>query len=378
MVLLEYLNNYTVQMVMAGSLILGVTAGTVGAFALLRKQSLLGDAISHATLPGVCLAFLLTQSKDPLILIIGAGLSGWLGALLIMGITSQTRIKQDSALGLVLSIFFGLGLMLLTIIQRMPTATKAGLDKFLFGNAATLLREDIWSMGVLSAVIFMCLLFYWKEFKLIVFDPDFARSLGLNIKFIDVMLTTLMVMAIVIGLQTVGVILMSAMLVAPAAAARQWTDRLGVMVVLSAIFGGISGMAGALTSSLVMKLPTGPTVVIYLSIIVMISLVFAPNRGVLWDWLRTHQHKRKIRTTHVLKNLLLFSEINTDPYHAHDIAALEAIGRGPLHQTMLQLVREGLVQETVPHQWALTEKGLKAANSINKEFEGEEYVFASN
>ncbi len=376
--LIEFFSNYTVRVVMCGAMILGITAGTLGSFALLRKQSLLGDAISHASLPGVCLAFLLTQSKSPLVLLLGAGISGWIGTLVISLVTENSRIKKDTALGIVLSVFFGFGLVLLTIVQKLPTATKAGLDKFLFGNAATLLREDVWTMGILSGIIFILLLAYWKEFKLIVFDKDYAKSMGLNVVFLDLLLNTLIVIAIVIGLQTVGVILMSAMLVAPAAAARQWTDRLGIMVVLSSLFGAISGVAGSITSSLMLKLPTGPTIVVYLSMFVIISLLFAPHRGMLWDVLRSYRHKKQLQRTTVLKNLLLFSEISTDPYHAHDVAALTAIGRGPLQKTMIGLSKKGYVRQSVPNKWALTEKGLNAAQKLTKEIEEQVNVITSD
>ena len=219
--IIEYFSNYTIIVVTLGTMVLGITAGTLGSFALLRKQSLLGDAIAHATLPGVCVAFMLTQSKSPLVLLIGAGIAGWIGALCINFITRHSRIKQDAALGIVLSVFFGMGLMLLTIVQKFPTATKAGLDKFLFGNASTLLREDVMLMAVMSLIIFALVIAFWKEFKLIVFDQDYARSIGLNIPFLSTMLSTLIVAAIVIGLQTVGVVLMSAMLVGPAAGGHQ-------------------------------------------------------------------------------------------------------------------------------------------------------------
>lgn len=362
-------SNYTLQIVFCGSLIIGLTAGCLGSFAVLRQQSLLGDAVSHATLPGVCLAFLLTQSKHPLVILVGAGLAGWIGTLLILLITKNTRIKKDSALGLILSVFFGLGLVFLTIIQKLPTATKAGLDHFLFGSASTLLKDDIQIMLQLSAVIFIILLFLWKEFKVIVFDPDYAASIGLRVNFLDILLTTLIVMAIVIGLQTVGVVLMSALLVAPAAAARQWTDKLEVMIVLSGLFGALAGVAGALTSSMVAHLPTGPTIVVYISVIVFVSLIFAPNRGLLWDYLRSYQQRKQIMTTTMLKNLLLFSEIQTDPFHPHDIAALQAIGRGAIDKTMSDLHKKGWAKQLPDKRWALTPEGLSEARKITSEFE---------
>ncbi len=369
--ILHFFSDYTVLIVLAGSVTLGITAGTLGCFAFLRRQSLLGDAVAHATLPGVCLAFIITGSKSPIVLMIGAALAGWIGTLLMGVITDNTRIKRDAALGIILSVFFGFGLVLLTLVQRMATASKAGLDKFLFGNAATLLREDVIVMLVLSAIIFTILLAFWKEFKLIVFDPDYARSTGVNIRAFDILLTSLIVAAIVIGLQTVGVVLMSAMLVAPAAAARQWTDRLSVMILLAAIFGAVSGAAGAVTSSMMLKLPTGPTIVVYLSVIVMISIFLAPNRGLLWDLFRYYQQRRKIQMTAVLKNMMLYSEFGTNPFHPHDVAALEAVGRGAIGRTLRELEDKGFIKETSPKMWAFTPEGVKAAKVLSEEFEGE-------
>lgn len=362
-------SDYTLQIVVLGTMVLGIVAGALGSFAVLRQQSLLGDAIAHATLPGVCLAFLLTESKAPLVLLIGAGLAGWAGTVVLMAVTNATRVKKDAALGMVLSVFFGFGLVLLTMIQRMPSAQKAGLNKFLFGNAATLLKDDVFTMIGLGLAVLMVLAVFWKEFKLLVFDYDFAKSVGLPVRFLDILLTTLIVAAIVIGLQTVGVVLMSAMLVAPAAAARQWTDRLGVMVFLAASFGAIAGVAGAVTSSLVTHLPTGPVIVIYVSLIVLGSLLFAPNRGLAWDMLRTYRNRREIRLTTMLKNLMLFSEIGTNPFHAHDITALRAIGRGAVSKTMQELKSRGWVEQESEKFWALTPLGLEEGKKLVRKYE---------
>ncbi len=372
-ILIELSKNYTFQIIFLGTLILGITSGCLGTFAVLRRQSLLGDAIAHATLPGVCIAFLLTGSKSPLVLLFGAMISGWIGTLLISLITENTRIKKDSALGIILSIFFGFGIMLITIIQRMPSAAKSGLDKLLFGSAATLLKQDVTLMIILSITTLLIVFLLWKEFKLIVFDQEFAKSVGLPINFLNTLLTSLIVISIVIGLQTVGVVLMSALLVAPAAAARQWTNRLSIMIMLSAFFGAFSGVAGALTSSLIPNLPTGPTIVIFVSFFVFVSLLFAPNRGLLWDWIRTYQNRRKILTTSMLKNLLLFSQNHSDPFHPHDIAALTAIGRGTLNKTMLDLEKRGWAKQFQDKRWALTPKGLDEAQKETEEYEGQIY-----
>lgn len=280
-ILYDLIFDYTLRTVALGSAILSLVSGVLGAFAVLRKQSLLGDAISHAALPGVVLAFLLTGSKVPLVLALGGGVAGWLGTLAVMAVVQNSRIKQDAALGIVLSVFFGFGMLLLTFIQKLPDASQAGLDKFLFGQAAALLQRDVFTMAALGAVAVGMVALLWKEFKLLSFDPDFAASVGYPVRRLDVILTSLIVIAIVVGLQTVGVVLMSAMIVAPAAAARQWTDRLGSMVILSGALGALAGLAGAITSSLVTRLPTGPTIVLYMSGIVFLSFMLAPERGVL-------------------------------------------------------------------------------------------------
>lgn len=353
--------DYTFVVVLLGTSLLGWVSGSLGTFAVLRKQSLLGDAISHAALPGICIAFLLTLSKNPLILLLGAMASGWIGTILMTVVVRKTVVKQDAALGIILSVFFGFGLVLLTVIQKLPTASQAGLQNFLFGSASTLLREDVITMTVFGGITLFLLFLYWKEFKLITFDMDYANALGFPVKRLDILLTTLMVMAIVIGLQTVGVVLMSAMIIAPAAAARQWTDRLGLMVLLSAFFGAFSGAMGAFFSSLIAKLPTGPTIVLIMSVIVFFSILFAPNRGMIWGWIRSEKSKRNIHFQTMLENLLLFSESATDPFHPHDIAALTAIGRGPARRALKQLQLNGFAVNPSDDLWAITPEGLRFA-----------------
>lgn len=264
--------DYTLAITLVGITILGATTGLLGTFIFLRRQSLLGDAISHAALPGIAIAFLLTHSKNPLVLMLGGAISGGIGTFFMQIITHHTRLKKDTALGIVLSVFFGFGLVLMTAIQKMPIANQSILNKFLFGNICTLLPTDIYAMAIIGTLVCMCTLILWKEFTLITFDVSFAHSIGFATHMLDVLLTVLVVAAIVIGLQTVGVILMSSMLIAPAAAARQWTTRLSTMALLSMFFAVSAGISGALISSHVDRLPTGPTIVIILSVFVFFSL----------------------------------------------------------------------------------------------------------
>jgi manganese/zinc/iron transport system permease protein len=361
------------MIVTTGALVLGVVCGMLGSFALLRQQSLMGDAISHATLPGVVIVYLIFSSKEPWLLMIGALLSGWLALIGIFLMTRYGRFKSDAALGVVLSVFFGFGIMLLTIVGRLPQGSKAGLDKFLFGSAATMLQSDVLMIVILAGLIMMLLLLFWKEFAVLVFDYHYTQSLGFPAKRLDIFLMFLMGACIVIGLQTVGVVLMSALLVAPAAAARQWTSKLSSMVVVAGIIGGLSAAVGALISASVVRLPTGPVIVIVLSSIVLLSLIIAPHRGLLADYWRSMTNRRNIRRGVVLNNLLLFSESTKDPFVAHDISALEAIGRGVALKTMRELQELGYVKEVKVQQWVLTPKGFQQAQRYQSLFmkEGE-------
>ncbi|MGZ8429956.1 MAG: metal ABC transporter permease [Candidatus Deferrimicrobiaceae bacterium] len=369
----DLFGNYTLRTVGLGAAFLGIVNGVLGSFAVLRKQSLLGDAISHAALPGIALAFLLTGSKATIVLLLGAAAAGWVGTLLVMNIVKNTRVKYDSALGLVLSVFFGFGLVLLTYIQRMPVASQAGLDTFLFGQAATLLARDVATIGILGTAVLLIVLVVWKEFKLLCFDPGFALSLGFPVRGLDVLLITLLVTSIVIGLQTVGVVLMSAMVVAPAAAARQWTDRLGVMVTISAFFGALAGVGGALVSSLTARLPAGPTIVLCLTVIVIVSLLAAPNRGVVWKWARERVNRNLLQTEAVLADLYVLAMRHEDLGHGHPISVLRTMsaGHGGVDRSLEVLRERGLVRVTVEGTWSLTPRGLSEAGKLSgKQEEG--------
>lgn len=278
--------DYTLRYVALGSAILGITSGALGCFTVLRKQSLFGDALAHAALPGIGLAYLFSGTKDSLLLMVGAALFAWFGGNMTLAITSTTRIKQDAALGLTLSVFFGLGIVILTYLQNVGGASQGGLDRFLFGQAAALTERDVIDLGILAAGCFVVLIVFFKEFKISTFDSAFGQSLGFPTKYLNALLLSVIVVAVVIGLHTVGVVLMVAMLIAPAAAARQWTSSLKSMVVLSAIFGGVSGIVGSMISSTTEGMSTGPVIVITITIILGISLLFSPKQGYLFQYIR--------------------------------------------------------------------------------------------
>ena len=354
--------DYTLRTITLGTAILGAVCGMLGSFAVLRKQSLLGDAISHAALPGIAIAFLITGAKDSNILLIGALISGLIGTFWIRGIISKTHLKSDTALGLILSIFFGFGMLLLTFIQKQPNANQAGLDKYLFGQAATLVESDVWLMAIVTGVCLIVLLLFWKEFKILLFDADYTKTLGFNTKFIDILITVFIVLAIVLGLQTVGVVLMSAMLLAPAAAARQWTNSLGVMVFLAALFGAFAGVFGTAVSASQNNLSTGPVIVIVAGVFVLFSFIFSPSRGLLFKQIRFIKNRRDLQLHKTLAFMYRIAETHDDITHPHAVKILNNF-QGYTKNTLQKLVDRNYVSLD-GNQWSLTQEGFKTASNL--------------
>lgn len=285
--------DYNTRIVLAGSSLLGLCAGVIGCYALLKKRALTGDALAHASLPGVCLAYLIAGDRSLPVLLAGALVTGVLGIATLALLRRFTRLKEDAALGFVLSVPFGVGVVLLSAIQRQTEGNKAGLNSFIQGNAARMLREDVIFMGALVIATLLIVVLLFKEFRLVSFDPGFARVQGWPTQLLDFVLMSLVVLVVVIGLPAVGVLLMAALLIIPPAAARFWTERLSVMAVLSGIFGMIAGMLGTLASARLDRLPTGPAIILVATGFFVVSLVCAPRRGLLARWYLSR------RTTHV-------------------------------------------------------------------------------
>ena len=288
-------SDYTFRTIALGCMLLGSVSGMLGCFAVLRKQSLLGDAVSHASLPGVCLAFLIIRSKNTEILLLGALAIGLICIGLIQTIQNYTKIKFDSALAFILSVFFGLGLVLLSYLNKLPGANKSGLNKFIFGQASTFVERDVRLMLYTGIILLIVIILFWKEFKIVTFDSEFAKTLGFPSRKIEILISVLIVITVIIGIQAAGVILISAMIISPAVAARQWTNRLSVMVILSGIFGGIAGLTGTLISITESNLPTGPVIVLVISLIVVFSILFSPKRGILSRILINNKKRKMFR-----------------------------------------------------------------------------------
>ncbi len=354
--------DYTVRTITIGTAALGAICGILGSFAVLKRQSLLGDAISHATLPGIAIAFLMTKTKGTEILLTGALISGLIGAAWIYGITKRTHLKTDTALGIILSVFFGFGMLLLTFIQKIPDANQAGLDKFLFGQAATLVQDDINILLLVLGVTLIVVFLFWKEFKLVVFDSDYTETLGFKTRFLDLLLTFFIVLAIVLGLQTVGVILMSAMLLAPAAAARQWTNRLSNMLIIASLFGAVSGVLGTAISASYTNLSTGPVIVLFAIFFVSVSFIFAPNRGLLARQILFIRNRKTLKVQNALMQMYKIARTHAQTSHPHHVKLLNSF-QGYSSGAIKKLTKKGWV-ETSGKMWWLTEVGYSHAQKI--------------
>jgi manganese/zinc/iron transport system permease protein len=285
------LYQYNTRVVVIGVTILGFAAGIIGTFLLLRKRSLFSDAISHATLPGIGIAYLVMvalsgSGKNLAGLLFGALVFGLIGMGCVLLIRAYTAIKEDTAIGVVLSVFFGSGVALLGIIQKMSTGNAAGLQSYIYGKTASMIAQDAIIISIAAAVIFVLTVLLLKELNIATFDPTFAASEGYPVVFLDVTIVGLTVLLTVIGLQAVGLILVTALLIIPAAAARFWTNRLSVMLVLSAFFGALSGYAGAAISAAIPNLPAGAIIVLAAGTFFVFSMIFGYQKGLLTNGYR--------------------------------------------------------------------------------------------
>ena len=297
------LKDPAVRYALMGSILLGISCGLLGSFIVVRKMALFGDTLSHAVLPGVALGFMWNMSKDPLAIFIGATLAGLIGGALVTLIVQTTRLKEDTALGLVLASFFAVGICLLTRIQKISTGNKGGLDDFLFGQAAAMGKNDITLMLGVTLLVIGVITFFYKELLVTSFDKFFAGSVGLPVAVIHYALMMLLAFSVVIALQAVGVVLVSAMLITPAAAAYLLTDRMHVMLLLASIFGVAAGATGAFLSYLGNNLPTGPLMVVGASLVFVLAFLFGPRHGVISRWWRQSSRSAQVQRENTLKAL---------------------------------------------------------------------------
>ncbi|WP_424987254.1 metal ABC transporter permease [Microbulbifer sp. S227A] len=302
--------GYNATLVAIGATLLGIAAGSTGTFLFLRKRALVSDAISHATLPGVCLAFMVMvmlggDGRNLVGLLLGSAISAWVGLLCLTWLVQRTRLAEDAAIGAVLSVFFGFGIVLLTVIQTMGSGRQAGLESFLLGSTAGMLWADAMVIAIGGAVTLAVILLLRRPMTLVAFDPDYALARGLPVARIDLAMMALVMAVTVVGLKIVGLILIVALLIIPPVTARFWTERSDLVVLLAGLVGGISGYLGAAISASAPNLPTGPIIVLVSFGCFALSLMLAPGRGALAALLR---HLRFQKRVHLRQGLLALAQ----------------------------------------------------------------------
>ncbi len=298
----------TLQKALLGSLFISICAALVGVFTYYQKKSLVGDAVAHSVFPGICMAFIISGTKNPIFLLLGAFIAGWLSIISFDFLLRDKRIKSDAALASVLSVFFGLGILLLNHIQNGGNANQIGLQHFLMGNVAAMSSQDVMTYGLISSFVSLVIILFFPVFKLISFNKDFAHSKGYKVKSIQFLFSSLIVICIAIGINAVGVILMAALLITPASSARWWSNKLERIAILAVLFSVISATIGAYISFSYARMPAGPWMVIILSVIALLSILFSYPKGVIYGMLRRRKAQEKMLVENVLKSFYHIEE----------------------------------------------------------------------
>lgn len=361
---------YNTLIVLSGVGLLGACAGLVGTFAVLRRRALTGDALAHAALPGVCLAFLVVGGKNLSAMLLGAFLTGVLGVVIISALRRWTRIKEDAAIGIVLGVFFGAGIALSRIIQQQATGSKAGLDSFIYGKTSGMLAQDVYLIGGLALLCLALILLLYKEFKVVAFDPAFARTQGWPAFWLDLLLMSLLAVAVVVALPAVGVIMIAALLILPAATARFWTDRLSWLLGLSALLGAGAGLTGAWLSSRSEQLPAGPVIVLCGTSAFVLSALLAPRRGILGRLLVRRRLRWQLDDQTLLRILFDLTELELPDRPVLDVETLlkrRSWSPAELQRLLQRAEQAGYVNGVAPGKYVLTERGLAAAAAVARD-----------
>lgn len=373
--MIDFIISPTLFWVLLGCILLSIQSAAIGCFTVLNKQSLAGDAVAHAVLPGICIAFLLTGEKDGLLLLVSASITGWFALQIIQYISQTTTIKTDASTGIILSVFFGIGILLLTSIQQSGNGNQSGLDKYILGKAAGILPEDIFLLLFTCSIILLVLAIFKKEIITYIFDSNFAQSSGIPFRFIRFCLLLLLIINVVSGIQTVGVVLMAALIITPVSAARFWSDSIQKVYSISIIIGIISALVGVSFSFYIANAPTGATIVLALTSVFIISAFFAPHKGIIARLYKQFHHKNKTQQENILKlcfhsiehnnsiqlSLIQHSEI-------HDFAFImnkEGISHWKKHSK--SLIKQGFLSyAAISNTWYITKEGIARGQRITR------------
>lgn len=375
-----FLINYNTRLVVLSTALLGIASGLVGSFLLLRKQSLMADALSHAALPGIVISFCIMVAlghtgKNLFPLLIGAGVTGVLGVITVLILRRTSKLKDDAAMGIVLSVFFGLGVSMLGMVQNMPQASAAGLESFIFGKTASMILMDFILISLVCIVTICVTILCIKELTLLCFDQHFSSALGFPVFGLDVLLLLLVGAVTIVGLQAVGLILIIAFLITPPAAARFWTHDLREMLTISGILGGVSGWLGASISALYPNLPAGAVIVLVAAAVFIISMLFGRTGGVYYRWLRQRKLAAKVSRQHILRAAFEILENNLEsgtkilrnvPIPLADLLNHRSWTTHELSRLLLRASRQGYIEFPKNGYVCLSESGFGEAARVTR------------
>lgn len=361
------LNSATVVNTLLGCTILGILGGVLGCFLILRRMALVGDALGHALLPGIALAFLVVGSKSILPLFLGAVIAGVLYSLVLSFVQRQRRVKPDAAIGLTFTAFFGFGIVLMSYIQSSSTGSQSGLDKFLFGQAAALSAEDVKIAFSLLLMSIVLMSIFFRQLKALSFDPTFAAAIGLNVTTLHYGMMVFITLAIVVSVQAVGVVLVSALLIIPGAAAYLLVKRLHMMIILAGVFGLVSGVVGAFLSYVLPGIPTGPVVVLAASALFGLVLLFAPADGIIPRAVRRIRRRQRMEQENLLKAAVEYSkskDTDSDWIQVADFIKFDVRDQKKLTPLLKRLHSNQLLFFDSPNQFQLTVSGADIGERV--------------
>lgn len=367
-----FLIGYTFLIVSGGAILIGLITGVLSVFFVARQQSIIGDAIAHSTLAGIAMAYLIFRQQSRLLLLIGALLTGLLAVGLIQLVQTVSRIKTDAAIGVVLSTLFGLGVALLSIIQKLPSGSQSGLKHYLFGNIAFLRLTDLGSILILDLLVLLLIGLFWKELKLITFDREYAKTLNIGVQRYELLILTLVVVTVVLGVEMIGVIMMAGLLIGPGIAARQWSNHFGQVVLLAAILGAVAGLSGVILSATISNLATGPTIIVIMGIIVFISIIFS-RKGPLLDYFTYLKYEVQVDVHETMEHLSSYIIKHPRGCDIREFALKEEPTEPqPDHQLsddLHVLYHLGYIQPQESGNWVLTFKGMELVEQMSQSWE---------
>jgi len=351
--------------VLLGTIILGFTCGIAGVLVILSKKTLIVDAVSHSVLPGICIGFMFTGVKNPVYIISGGMIAGAVAVYLVDWISNISRIKKDASIAITLSVLFSAGVILLNIIQHSGNSNQSGLTDFLFGKAATIIESDLYVFGVIAGIVILTLILFYQHFKIALFDLGFAKTIGLNEKLIQGLISGLIIISTAIGIQTVGIILMSALIITPASSALFWTNNFKKSIILSGVFACSSSVLGVFISFLSSDMPTGPWIIVMLSSIAVFSAFFS-KKGIITKKIKAFKNKQKILSDNLLKIIYKIHEKENNIKEGctiKEILNTNSISANDLYQGIKILKRKSILANS-NDLWVLTKKGIHEAEKI--------------